>query len=119
MRQLRKVLAGSRYQIVNYRGLCYGLIVADTSDASARRRPGHPTGDIHNHGDTSPDPRSTRARLRSPPYRPGLPHCEHTGRSHQSRTGRVGAILLCEPGGARLDPVSAAPAPDDQPTASR
>ena len=35
MRQLRKVLAGSRYQIVNYRSLGYELIVADTSDASA------------------------------------------------------------------------------------
>jgi DNA-binding response OmpR family regulator len=33
MRQLRKVLAGSRYQIVNYRSLGYELIVADTSDA--------------------------------------------------------------------------------------
>jgi DNA-binding winged helix-turn-helix (wHTH) protein len=31
MRQLRKVLAGSRYQIVNYRSLGYELIVADTS----------------------------------------------------------------------------------------
>jgi DNA-binding response OmpR family regulator len=35
MRQLRKVLAGSRYQIVNYRSLGYELIAADTSDASA------------------------------------------------------------------------------------
>jgi DNA-binding response OmpR family regulator len=35
MRQLRKVLAGSKYQIVNYRALGYQLIVADTSDASA------------------------------------------------------------------------------------
>jgi DNA-binding response OmpR family regulator len=35
MRQLRKVLDGSRYQIVNYRSLGYELIVADTSDASA------------------------------------------------------------------------------------
>ena len=34
MRQLRKVLAGSRYQIVSYRS-GYELIVADTSDASA------------------------------------------------------------------------------------
>jgi DNA-binding response OmpR family regulator len=33
MRQLRKVLTGSRYQIVNYRSLGYELIVADTSDA--------------------------------------------------------------------------------------
>jgi DNA-binding response OmpR family regulator len=32
MRQLRKVLAGSRYQIVNYRSLGYELIVADISD---------------------------------------------------------------------------------------
>ena len=31
MRQLRKVLAGSRYQIVNYRTLGYELIVADAS----------------------------------------------------------------------------------------
>jgi len=31
MRQLRKVLAGSRYQIVNYRSLGYELIVADAS----------------------------------------------------------------------------------------
>jgi DNA-binding response OmpR family regulator len=29
MRQLRKVLAGSKYQIVNYRSLGYELIVAD------------------------------------------------------------------------------------------
>ena len=29
--QLRKVLAGSRYQIVNYRSLGYELIVADAS----------------------------------------------------------------------------------------
>jgi len=35
MRQLRKVLAGSRYQIVNYRSLGYELIVADAPDASA------------------------------------------------------------------------------------
>jgi hypothetical protein len=35
MRQLRKVLAGSRYQITNYRSLGYELIVADPSDASA------------------------------------------------------------------------------------
>jgi DNA-binding response OmpR family regulator len=36
MRQLRKVLAGSRYQIVNYRTLGYELVVsADTSDALA------------------------------------------------------------------------------------
>ena len=35
IRQLRNVLAGSRYQIVNYRSLGYELIVADTSDASA------------------------------------------------------------------------------------
>ena len=35
MRQLRKVLAGSRYQIVNYRSLGYEIIVADTSDAPA------------------------------------------------------------------------------------
>jgi DNA-binding response OmpR family regulator len=34
MRQLRKVLAGSRYQIVNYRSLGYELIVADTLDGS-------------------------------------------------------------------------------------
>jgi DNA-binding response OmpR family regulator len=34
MRQLRKVLTGSRYQIVNYRSLGFELIVADTSDAS-------------------------------------------------------------------------------------
>jgi DNA-binding response OmpR family regulator len=35
MRQLRKVLAGSRYRIVNYRSLGYELIVADTADALA------------------------------------------------------------------------------------
>jgi hypothetical protein len=35
MRQLRKVLAGSRYRIVNYRGLADEVIVADTLDASA------------------------------------------------------------------------------------
>ena len=35
MRLLRKVLAGSRYQIVNYRSLGYELILADTSDPSA------------------------------------------------------------------------------------
>jgi len=34
-RQLRKVLAGSRYQNVNYRSLGYEVIVADASDASA------------------------------------------------------------------------------------
>jgi DNA-binding response OmpR family regulator len=32
MRQLRKVLAGSKYQIVNYRSLGYELLVADASD---------------------------------------------------------------------------------------
>jgi DNA-binding response OmpR family regulator len=31
MRQLRKVLAGSRYQIVNYRTLGYELVVAETT----------------------------------------------------------------------------------------
>jgi len=31
MRQLRRVLAGSRYQIVNYRSLGYELIVADAA----------------------------------------------------------------------------------------
>jgi hypothetical protein len=35
MRQLCKVRAGSRYQIVNYRSLGSELIVADTSEASA------------------------------------------------------------------------------------
>jgi DNA-binding response OmpR family regulator len=35
MRKLRKVLAGSRYQIVNYRSLGYELIVSDTSDTPA------------------------------------------------------------------------------------
>jgi DNA-binding response OmpR family regulator len=43
IRQLRKVLAGSRYQIVNYRSLGYELIVADTSDASATA-PTRPSG---------------------------------------------------------------------------
>ena len=40
MRQLRKVLAGSRYQIINYRTLGYEL-VADASDplASASAKP--------------------------------------------------------------------------------
>jgi DNA-binding response OmpR family regulator len=31
IRQLRKVLAGSRYQIINYRTLGYELVVADAS----------------------------------------------------------------------------------------
>jgi DNA-binding response OmpR family regulator len=47
MRQLRKVLAGSRYQIVNYQSLGYELIVADTADASATgsaRPPGAMSG---------------------------------------------------------------------------
>jgi DNA-binding response OmpR family regulator len=35
MRQLRKVLAGSRYQIINYRSLGYELILSDTSPAPA------------------------------------------------------------------------------------
>jgi DNA-binding response OmpR family regulator len=35
VRQLRKVLAGSRYQIVNYRSLGYELIVSDASDLPA------------------------------------------------------------------------------------
>jgi DNA-binding response OmpR family regulator len=35
MRQLRKVLAGSRYQVVNYRSLGYELVVADASGALA------------------------------------------------------------------------------------
>jgi DNA-binding response OmpR family regulator len=39
VRRLRKVLAGSRYQIVNYRSLGYELIVADTSDASETAQP--------------------------------------------------------------------------------
>jgi DNA-binding response OmpR family regulator len=34
MRQLRRVLAGSRYQIVNYRSLGYELIVADAEPAA-------------------------------------------------------------------------------------
>jgi DNA-binding winged helix-turn-helix (wHTH) protein len=119
-RQLRKVLAGSRYQIVDYRGLGYGLIVADTSDASARRRPGHPTGNIRNHGDTSPHPRSYPRSVKLTTISTcRLPHCEHTGRSHQSRTDVSAPYCCCELGGARLDLVSAAPAPDDQPTASR
>ena len=42
MRQLRKVLAGSRYQIVNYRSIGYELIVADTSDAPATAPAGRP-----------------------------------------------------------------------------
>jgi DNA-binding response OmpR family regulator len=33
--QLRKVLAGSRYRIVNYRSLGYELTVADTAEALA------------------------------------------------------------------------------------
>jgi hypothetical protein len=37
MRQLRRVLAGSRYQIVNYRSLGYELIVADASRLGAAR----------------------------------------------------------------------------------
>jgi DNA-binding response OmpR family regulator len=37
MRQLRKVLAGSRYQIVNYRSIGYELIVADATDAASVR----------------------------------------------------------------------------------
>lgn len=37
IRQLRKVLAGSRYQIANYRSLGYELIVAD--DAASVRPP--------------------------------------------------------------------------------
>jgi DNA-binding response OmpR family regulator len=41
MRQLRKLLAGSRYQIVNCRSIGHELIVADTSDAS-RRPPAWP-----------------------------------------------------------------------------
>ena len=44
MRQLRKVLAGSRYQIVNYRSLGYELIVADASDASATASARPPQG---------------------------------------------------------------------------
>jgi hypothetical protein len=40
LRQLRKVLAGSRYQIVNYRSLGYELIVADASGALAGSRAG-------------------------------------------------------------------------------
>jgi hypothetical protein len=39
MRQLRKVVAGSRYQIVNYRTLGYELIVADATDAVSVRPP--------------------------------------------------------------------------------
>jgi hypothetical protein len=39
LRQLRKVLAGSRYQIVNYRSLGYELIVADASGALAGPEP--------------------------------------------------------------------------------
>ena len=34
MRLLRKVLAGSRYQIVNYRSLGYELVVADDAASS-------------------------------------------------------------------------------------
>jgi DNA-binding response OmpR family regulator len=37
MRQLRKVLVGSRYQIVNYRSLGYELIIADASAAASAR----------------------------------------------------------------------------------
>lgn len=39
MRQLRKVLAGSRYRIVNYRSLGYELIVAYASDTLADPEP--------------------------------------------------------------------------------
>jgi DNA-binding response OmpR family regulator len=39
MRRLRKVLAGSRYQIANYRSLGYELIVLDALDAASVRRP--------------------------------------------------------------------------------
>jgi DNA-binding response OmpR family regulator len=41
MRQLRKVLTGSRYQIINYRTLGYELVVADASDplATASAKP--------------------------------------------------------------------------------
>jgi DNA-binding response OmpR family regulator len=39
MRQLRKALAGSRYQIVNYHTLGYELIVANMSDAVVTARP--------------------------------------------------------------------------------
>jgi DNA-binding response OmpR family regulator len=42
MRQLRKVLAGSRYQIVNYRSLGYELTVADISDVAAPVPAGQP-----------------------------------------------------------------------------
>jgi DNA-binding response OmpR family regulator len=42
MRQLRKVLAGSRYQIVNYRSLGYELIAANASDALAGPEPETP-----------------------------------------------------------------------------
>jgi DNA-binding response OmpR family regulator len=42
MRQLRKVLAGSRYRIVNYRSLGYELILAHTSDAAAPVPAGQP-----------------------------------------------------------------------------
>jgi DNA-binding response OmpR family regulator len=45
MRQLRKALAGSRHQIVNYRTLGYELIFADSSHASAMVAAGHPRGD--------------------------------------------------------------------------
>jgi DNA-binding winged helix-turn-helix (wHTH) protein len=52
MRQLRKALAGSRYQIVNYRSLGYELIVADNLDASAttRDRPPRAMGDGSRNG---------------------------------------------------------------------
>jgi DNA-binding response OmpR family regulator len=43
MQRLSKVLAGSRYRIVNYRSLGYELIVTDTSGrVRQRRHPSHP-----------------------------------------------------------------------------
>jgi hypothetical protein len=44
MRQLRKVLVGSRYQIINYRSLGYEIVLADASDASPTGKPARPRG---------------------------------------------------------------------------
>ena len=61
MRQLRKVLAGSRYQIVNYRSLGYELIIALTSDASATAPARRPATNSGNRGDEA---RGTRWQAR-------------------------------------------------------
>jgi DNA-binding winged helix-turn-helix (wHTH) protein len=91
VRQLRKVFAGSRYQIVNYRSLGYELIVADTLIPRMRRQRRRPaTREVTSVTTVTPPSPDPRSYPRSVPLTTistcRLPHCEQTSRSRQLRT---------------------------------